>query len=69
MSILTNVLQAMQYGVEYDPATVAAICHIQEQEAGRYLHMLQKGGVVECTKPDRFRKNRKYSTKQKQLFS
>lgn len=44
MSYATRVLQAMQYDVIYDPATVSAITKLSEDNAGLVLSQLAKGG-------------------------
>ncbi len=44
MSIADRVLSAMNFDREYSPEDIAAQCHIDQQDAGRYLHMLAKGG-------------------------
>jgi len=67
MSYIARVLQAMNYELEYSPGDIAVITHLQEQDAAKCLHELAKGGMVECVCMDRYRKNRKYKTKQQQL--
>lgn len=69
MAIIDKVFKSMKEGHSYDPSTISAMCHISEDDAGRYLHMLSKGGVIECVSHNRFRKSRKYKTKQASLFS
>lgn len=68
MSYTQRVLQAMTFGHEHTAEDIAAITHIGAEEVGQCLHLLAKGGVIECTHSHRCRKNRKYTTKQRQLF-
>lgn len=68
MSYTSRIFQAMNHGQLYDPPTLSAITHIDEKDVGQVLHELVKGGVIECVNHERFRKNRKYSTKQKRLI-
>ncbi|WP_020208260.1 hypothetical protein [Gilvimarinus chinensis] len=44
MSIADRVLSSMTFDREYSPEDIAAQCHIKQEDAGRYLHMLAKGG-------------------------
>lgn len=68
MSYVTRVMTAMREGREYSPGDIAAITHLTERDAGQCLHQLCKGGVIECVAQDRYRKNRKYKTRQKGLL-
>lgn len=67
MAYIDNVLTAMRFDQEYSPGDLAAICHVPEDEIKRALRLLAKGGVIECTVNDRFVRNRKYKTKQRNL--
>ena len=68
MSALDRVFKAMREGVDYDTATISCECRISEVDAGRYLRMLSKSGVIECVQHDRYRKKRKYQTRQQSMF-
>lgn len=69
MSYADKIIQSMNFDVEYDPSTVAAVTHLPVDIAGSVLHQLAKGGVVECVRQDRYRKNRKYKSRQRQMFA
>lgn len=68
MSYTTTVFQAMRFDSVYAPPDLAATTHIDEKTVGQILHMLAKNNMVELVSNDRFRKNRKYKTKQRTLL-
>jgi len=44
MSYTSRVLIAMREGQEYSPSEIATITKIQEDDVGKSLHLLSKGG-------------------------
>lgn len=67
MSYANRILTAMRYNREYSPVELAAMTHIDLREISRLLKMGVRGGVIECAQNDRFIKNRRYKSKQREL--
>lgn len=67
MSYVNRILSAMRYNQEYTPDEVAAITHVDRYETSKALKLLAQGGLIETVRTDRFIKNRKYKSKQREL--
>jgi len=68
VSHLSVVLSSMDCKREYSPVEISAITRLREDDACRAIKMLVNGGMIEEITSSRFRKNRKYKSKQKSLF-
>jgi len=68
MSYADTIYQTMRFEQEYTPPDLAMLTHLDEKVVGQVLHLLAKSNMIECTSNDRFRKNRKYKTRQRNLL-
>lgn len=68
MSYTSRVLTAMRFDQPYAVSDIAAITHIDEKAVSDCLHLLTKGGLVECVQHNHWRKNRKYKSRQRALL-
>lgn len=67
MALIDTVLTALRPGVFYRPCDVAALCHIDTDDAGKILHMLERGGLIEGEEGGGYRRKRIYKTRQHRL--
>lgn len=68
MSYADTVFKAMPFDREVSAEHLQQITHISIPDIGVALSLLAKSGVIEETVSNHFIKNRKYKTKQKELF-
>lgn len=67
MSYSRTILTAMKADKQYSPVELSCMTGISEDSTQQVLNTLVKGGVIEYVSKDRFRKNKKYKTKQRDL--
>lgn len=68
MSYANRVFKAMRDDIVYDAATLSGITKIDEKSVWRVLYELAKAGAIDCISHDRYRKNRKYQSRQQHLL-
>jgi len=68
MSYINTIMTAMRPKCVYRPADLAESTHIPVKDVSRCLKMLEKGGMVESTNTEEYRRKKLYTTKQKSLF-
>jgi len=67
MNRVNQVLTAMNEKREYRIEDLDAVVHIGNDEVARVLKLLVGGGLVDVTFDDKYRKNRKYKSRQRAL--
>ena len=67
MALIDIVLTSLRPDVFYRPCDVAAQLHIDTDDAGKILHMLERGGLIEGEDGGGYRRKRIYKTKQRRL--
>ena len=68
MSYTNTILQAMRYGREYTQAEVQAITQLPADSVRQVLQMLVKGNLIEVDDNRKYKRNKKYKTRQRELF-
>lgn len=68
MSLISAALTNMVSETWYSRADVARLIGRDEQTAGVILNELTKGGILEANMEGRYKKSKRWRSKQKELF-
>ena len=68
MKPLKTVLDAMNSSVSLSPEEIAVALPYSADDVKRYLDMLEQAGLVESIQSGRYKRDKKWKSKQKDLF-
>ena len=67
MSHINTVLTSMRPNTVYSAEDIAAITNFKLTDVKGYMRMLVNGGLVEDDPPGKYKRNKKYKSKQRAL--
>jgi hypothetical protein len=68
MSYPSIVLHAMQTEMWHTPEDLNITTNLRVADVKQALRLLERGMLVESEPPERFKRNKQYKTRQKELF-